>query len=71
MTLFKMDHETKQSSQRGKHEWLRNISIMFNNSASKHHRLTNKRHNVGNGSVFRRKMTGEEWRLDARFGDTN
>lgn len=23
------------------------------------------------GSVFRRKMTGEEWRLDARCGDTN
>lgn len=55
-----MEHETKQSSQRGKHEWLRNISIMFNNAPSKHHRLTNKRHNVGNGLLLLALLANED-----------
>ena len=60
MTLFKMEHETKQSSQRGKHEWLRNISIMFNNAPSKHHRLTNIRHNVRNGLLLLALLANED-----------
>lgn len=37
-----------------------NISIMFINAPSKHHRLTNKRHNVRNGLLLLALLANED-----------
>lgn len=37
-----------------------NISIMFNNAPGKHHRLTNKRHNVRNGLLLLALLANED-----------